>query len=409
MAAETTSREGARPLRVALLEPAGRGGIHHYTRALAGALAQAGARVTLFTARDHEFAAMGAQAPPPFRIEPLFARRRTAPHLVWRALRAAAPDVLHLQTGTHPLLHLALLIAAKAATGAAAVVTAHDLRPKNCGWFGTAAAGWLQRAADLLIVHGESLREQLVATRPALAPRLHVLPHGEYGFLAPTAQATNPTGAAADALATPTALFFGYLHEEKGLEDLIDAMPAVVARVPRARFVIAGQPEQPVAPLQQRARQLGVEAAIEWRLGYVAADAIAPLFTAAAVVVLPYREASQSGVLFLAGAYARTLVATRVGALPEAIEHSRTGLLVPPRDPAALADALCELLSDLPRARKMGKEHALRCRTEWGWPSIATRTLALYARLPPPRRTPLEGGADGGEKFGDARRAHARS
>ncbi|MBL8842582.1 MAG: glycosyltransferase family 4 protein [Planctomycetes bacterium] len=395
--------ERSEPLRVALLEPAGRGGIHHYTRALADALAGAGAAVTLFTARDHEFAARDAATPPRFAIAPLFARRRTSPRALIAALRAARPDLLHLQTGTHPLLHLALLWAAKRATGAPAIVTAHDLRPKNSGRFGDLAAGWLQRAADLLIVHGESLRAELLARRPRLAARTCVVPHGEYGSLVAPQDAVPPP-------ARPTLLFFGYLHPEKGLEDLLEALPALLHAVPSTRLVIAGAAEQPVAPLQQRAAELRVADAIDWRIGYVAADAVAPLFAGATGVVLPYREASQSGVLFLAGAHARPLVATRVGALPEAIEHGRTGWLVPPRDPAALGKALSELLSDLLRAEKMGKEHALRCRTEGAWPAIAERTLALYARLPrrPPSRF-AAGGAAGDGTLGDARGTPARA
>ena len=89
-------------------------------------------------------------------------------------------------------------------------------------------------------------------------------------------------------------------------------------------------------PLRARAEQLGVGDAIDWRLRYVGPTEMAELFQRATAVVLPYRRASQSGVAYLAGAFARPLVATRVGALPDVIEPGISGLLVPPRDPPRL-------------------------------------------------------------------------
>jgi hypothetical protein len=176
----------------------------------------------------------------------------------------------------------------------------------------------------------------------------------------------------------------------------LNSLPQVAARVPELRVVIAGEPELDVAPLQSRARSLGVADRIEWRLRYVEAADVCALFTAATAVVLPYRKASQSGVAFLAGAYGRPLVATRVGALPEVVRDGVSGLLVPPGDPQALAAALKELLSDPARARKMGRAHARFCRTEGSWASIAQRTRALYGELLPAAEEEEEEGGVGG-------------
>jgi glycosyltransferase involved in cell wall biosynthesis len=374
-----------RALRVALLEPAGRGGIHQYSRALAGALVRAGVDVLFVTARDGEFAAADREAPPAFRVAPLFERWRSSPRALLSALRRFRPDVLHLQAGTHPLLHLGLLLAARAATRARTVVTAHDLVPKNATRLGALAARLLQRAADRIVVHGVALERELAARVPSVAARIRVVPHGAAQLLAPAPERDDVERDAVHGASPrpPTLLFFGYLHEEKGLPDLIDALPQVAARVPALRVVIAGEPELDVAPLQSRALSLGVADRIEWRLRYVEAGEVGALFTAATAVVLPYRKASQSGVAFLAGAYGRPLVATRVGALPEVVQDGVSGLLVPPEDPQVLAAALSELLSDPARARKMGGAHARFCRTEGSWASIAQRTRALYGELLP--------------------------
>ena len=389
-----------RRLRIALLEPAGRGGIHHYTRALARALALAGSDVRLVTARDHEFRAADAAAPPPFTVSGRFARRLTAPGPLLSELRRFAPDVVHLQSGTHPLLHWLLLQAVRRATRAPITVTAHDLAPKNSGGFGRTAARWLHRAADRVIVHGRALRDELAATLPDGAARIRVVPHGDASELAALAMQNH---AGPQWNSTPTLLFFGYLHAEKGLTDLLDALPAIAQKIPAVRLVIAGHPEMAVAPLQARARTLGVAERIDWRLGYVPVEQLAPLFTGASAVVLPYRKASQSGVAFLAGAFARPLVATRVGALSEIVDEGRTGALVPPGNPSKLAAACSDLLSDLASARNKGEEHARRCREEWSWTAIARTTCALYSELEKARpRTP------GGEVVVDGER-HACS
>lgn len=400
-----------RRLRVALLEPAGRGGIHHYSRRLAEALAASGVELHLFTARDHEFATRDREAPPPFALHEVFARRKTSPLALLRELRACRPDVVHLQSGTHPLLHLALLAAARMVTGAPIVVTAHDLQPKNSGRFGAWCAAQLHRAADRLVVHSDALRAALAARQPDVAARTRVVPHGELCFLADGVAKLAPAAGDVAHAAAPTLLFFGYLHEEKGLGDLIEALPEIAARVPAVRLVVAGQPEMAIAPLQARARELRVSARIEWQLGYVAREAIAPLFTRATAVVLPYRAAtSQSGVLFLAGAYGKPLIATRVGALPESIAHGESGWLVPPRCPGSLARGAIALLSDPERTREMGKKHALRCRTEGAWTVIAERTLALYAEVAPgvaPRLPGKAGGEAPSEPVVDARETAA--
>lgn len=364
------------PLRVALLEPAGRGGIHHYSRALATALAAAGAAVTLVTAHDHEFRADDARQPPPFAVAPQFARLATRPRALLRTLRELAPDLLHLQSGTHPLLHLGLLRAAQAATGAPAIVTAHDLQPKNSGRFGAWCAARLHAAAAAIVVHSESLRADLVSRQPRLARRVVVVPHGDYTFLAPPAARLPATAGA-----PPTLLFFGHIHPEKGLADLVAALPAIAAAQPAVRLIVAGKLEQEFAPLARLAQELGVSERIDWRLGYVPAAALPALFAAATVVVLPYRAAAQSGVLFLAAACEKPVLATRVGALPETVVDGESGRLVAPENPAALAAAAAELIGNRSEAAEMGKKLAQRCRTEGSWSAIAAQTLALYGRV----------------------------
>src|SRR5262249_27351393 len=99
---------------------------------------------------------------------------------------------------------------------------------------------------------------------------------------------------------------------------------------------------------------------------------------AAAVVVLPYRSASQSAVVQLAFAFAKPVVATRVGGLPEVIEENRTGLLVAPSDQAAMAAAIASLLADPPLRHSMGTRASEFAASHHSWDRIAEMTLRMY-------------------------------
>jgi alpha-maltose-1-phosphate synthase len=80
-------------------------------------------------------------------------------------------------------------------------------------------------------------------------------------------------------------------------------------------------------------------------------------------------------------ACATAVVGSRTGGIPEVVADGETGLLVPPGDPAPLAEALNALLGDPDRARAMGQAGRKRAVAEFGWPAIAAQTAALYAKL----------------------------
>jgi glycosyltransferase involved in cell wall biosynthesis len=105
------------------------------------------------------------------------------------------------------------------------------------------------------------------------------------------------------------------------------------------------------------------------------------------VVVLPYLEASQSGVGSLAKGYGRPLVASAVGGLPELVSDG-SGVLVPPGDADALADALDGILGDRARLEEMGRAGLRSLHERAGWPVVGALTVEAYARhlgVPEPR------------------------
>jgi glycosyltransferase involved in cell wall biosynthesis len=144
------------------------------------------------------------------------------------------------------------------------------------------------------------------------------------------------------------------LEVEKGHPTLLEAWPRVLASVPDAHLLVVGEGSQREA-LEAQARSLGLLGA-QPSVTFTGRRDDVPAVTAALdVAVLPsYREAQGLSILE-AMALARPVVASAVGGIPEMIEAGRTGLLVPPKDPDRLADAIVRLITDHPYADTLGK------------------------------------------------------
>lgn len=177
-------------------------------------------------------------------------------------------------------------------------------------------------------------------------------------------------------------LFFGLIKRYKGLEYLVDAFEEVRSRLKDAFLLIvgdvhAGDPEDHryythlIDGLRGREDVMSVAS-------YVPVESIGQYLTAADMVVLPYTQTYQSGVLLAAYAAGRPVVVTDTGGLSEVVEHGRSGFVVPPADAKALAGAIESMLADSERLNAMGKRAKQLAMELYGWDGIASRTMALY-------------------------------
>jgi glycosyltransferase involved in cell wall biosynthesis len=156
----------------------------------------------------------------------------------------------------------------------------------------------------------------------------------------------------------PEVLFAGRLSPEKGVLELVEAADGL-------NLVVAGD-----GPL--RARVPGAR-------GFVPHDELQGLYARAAVVACPSRREGFGVACLEAMAHGRPVVATSVGGLRDLVVDGETGIVVPPRDPAALHAALTRLLGDRDLRRRLGSAGRERARSGFSWDAVTDATLAAYS------------------------------
>jgi glycosyltransferase involved in cell wall biosynthesis len=152
----------------------------------------------------------------------------------------------------------------------------------------------------------------------------------------PQAEARAELGLAPD---EPVLLFFGFVRRYKGLRYLIQALALVRKTLP-AKLLVVGEFWEDERPYRALVQQLGLEDAVQFVNDYVPNEEMPRYFSAADVVVMPYLEATQSGVAQLAIGFEKPMISTSVGGMPETVLDNENGIIVPPADAQALANAI---------------------------------------------------------------------
>lgn len=228
----------------------------------------------------------------------------------------------------------------------------------------------VRRKADWIITHAQDVKEQLLRVQPELSPeRISVVLHGPIDYML---RWVRPEYREREG----TVLLFGVIRGQKGLGVLMDAWPMVTRSCPNARLVVAGAgPDLP----NHRDRIVSDATCelMDWR---VSTQDASRLFAEASVVVLPYLEATQSGPLSIAVAFHKPVVASRIGGLPEMVDDGESGLIVPPGDPKALAEALIRLLQDKDLRGQMSEGAQRLAESRISWETLAAQTMDVYRR-----------------------------
>jgi glycosyltransferase involved in cell wall biosynthesis len=366
-------------MRVQIVDPAAY--TPPYDHALSGAIARAGADVELITCR---FPYGPVPQESGYEVVEHFYRRgsrpgisarrrrllRAAEHLPdMRRYRAVAEraDVVHYQWLPVPRLDRHLL-----APKRPRVFTMHWRLPEADSRIARTLRSLLAEM-DAVVVHTEHGAARLEADFGVPAERLRVIPHGAFDYLARQDDEV-PLPAELREVAGPVILAFGLVRPYKGTDVLLEAF----RRIEGAELWIVGMPRMPMGELRELARR--APGTVRFVDRFVPDPEIPAFMRRADLVVLPYRNIEQSGVLYTALAFGRPLVLSSVGGFPE-IAEGGAARLVPPEDPEALADALGELLADSGARRALGEAAAREAATTYSWGRIGERTMALYRDL----------------------------
>jgi len=175
-------------------------------------------------------------------------------------------------------------------------------------------------------------------------------------------------------------LFFGLIRPYKGLSILLDAFARYVGKAPATLLVVGEFYENP-QPYYDQLQSLGIAEHVRFVDRYVPDEEVEKYFAAADVVVLPYRSATQSGIVQIAYGLDRPVIVTRVGGLPDVVDDGVSGFVVPPEDPEALADAMIRFFSGDNAARMTAAVGGIKERFSWRRCRDTLESLAESAEL----------------------------
>lgn len=230
--------------------------------------------------------------------------------------------------------------------GVRRVVICHNVLPHEPVRFAPGISRAVLRQADLLVTHAShqlAELESLGCVRAPVLPAFH--PRFDAADLSKVPDAAEVAGERARQGSPAISLLaFGAIRPYKGIDLALEAVARIEPTV-HVRLTVAGVFWDGGASLRAHVRALALEDRVELRDGFVSNEEAALLFMAADASLLPYRSATQSGVVQLSFAYGTPVIATAVGGLSEAIEDGVDGLLCPPDDASALAAAISRLPS----------------------------------------------------------------
>jgi glycosyltransferase involved in cell wall biosynthesis len=348
-----------------------------YDRALAGALARGGADVTLATSR---FGYGDVPAAEGYAVDERFYRRagriggpgsrarlvakllEHGPDMLAYRRAARAADVVHFQWLTVQPVDVHLLPRDRPT-----VLTAHDVLPREPRAGQRRAQRRLYDHVDHVVVHSEHGRTRLTAELGLDPAHVTVIPHGAFTELRALPHRLPPE------LGTPpperpVVVLPGLLRPYKGLDVLLEAWRGI----DDADLWVVGLPKMPLPATLPPGVTLVPR--------FVDDAELAGVIARADLVVLPYREIDQSGVLYAALGLGRPLLLSAVGGFPE-VAATGAAELVAPGDPAALHDALRALIADPARRAALAARAADAAAGAYAWDRVARRHLDLYGML----------------------------
>jgi glycosyltransferase involved in cell wall biosynthesis len=252
-------------------------------------------------------------------------------------------------------------------------MTAHYVLPPSPSVRQVGLARSVFGRMDAVIAHSEHGAERLRDEVGLDPERVRVISHGAFDYLTEQAE-ERPLPDDLEGAEGPVILFFGLLRPYKGIDVLLRAF----GRIRGAELWIVGNPRMDVAPL--RAAAQAAPGRVRFVTRFIDDAEIPAIFRRADLVVLPYRDAEHSGVLYTGLAFGKPMVLSAVGGFPE-VAATGAARLVPAGDASALASALSELSADPAARERLAAAAREAAAGPYSWDAVASQTLTLYEDL----------------------------
>jgi len=254
-----------------------------------------------------------------------------------------------------------------------------------CSVHNTFHASLLIRSCDKILANSNYIKRFLIEERGLEREKIDVLPIAvDVNAFKPDENAKKELGL----LNRDVILFVGRKCPYKGPQVLVDALPEICKENPESLALLVGpdyffgsNSRSYSAFLEERARELGVKDNVVIK-GFVSEQALRDYYNAADIVVCPSIWQEPFGkVVIEAYACEKPVVATKVGGLPEIVKDGASGILIPPNNPEALANAVCNLLKDKKRAKCMGKKGRKIVETKFSFEVVSKKCQRIYEEL----------------------------
>ncbi len=231
-------------------------------------------------------------------------------------------------------------------------------------------------AAHGFVVQSKEDQSNLSKIRPRA--QVAINPHPIYDFFARGNITKEEARAAVGAAPGPLLLFFGYIRPYKGLKHLIEAMPTILERL-ECTLLVVGEFYEDSGPYYNLVEELDLTEKVRFVDRYVGNEEVESFFLASDLVVLPYISATQSGIVQISIAFDRPVIVTDVGGLPEVVSVGKTGFIVPPEAPEALAGAVVKFFEG-GWAERMAP-HFETERERFSWATMVDKIEKLFCSL----------------------------
>jgi len=286
-----------------------------------------------------------------------------------RVVSCFSPDVLHIHdNGELETFALAVRFHRMPLVVTIHDVTSHPGADSRSATRRKIIRGLVKRRADVIHLHGKMLLNHFKAHLPNLADKVSVISHGTLSLFKYWEKGVTEKEPL-------TCLFFGRMEKYRGLDNLLKIGRILKETVPGIKIIVAGTGSE----LEKYKAEMTALEIFEVHDAFIPNKDVFRHFRRASLLLLPYHEASQSGVVSMGLPFGVPVVATAVGSIPEVVLDGINGKLVSPGDVEGFAEAVRELLADGECMKRMS-DHCIRSAEQLDFRNLANEFVELYSK-----------------------------